>query len=381
MTDLTEGIEIESSGDQVEGCYVGTDASGTAAVPNSGGGIVVDATGATIGGTASGDANVISGNEFFTIAIDATDCLMEGNKIGTNVGGTAAVPNFGDGILVFAMGATIGGTAAGDANVISGNRGTGIDIDAPCLVEGNDIGTDAGGTAAVPNSDNGIFVDASGATIGGTASGDANVISGNGGNGVGVYIGLSDATDCLVEGNKIGTNAGGTAAVPNSYDGISVFAPGATIGGTASGDANVISGNGFDGIDIVATDCLVEGNEIGTDAGGTAAVANSGNGIFVFAIECDDRRDGHRAPATSSRATRAMASTSTAPARRTTSSRGTISAPTPRGPSPWRTSTVSSSRAGPPPTRSAARPPRRGTLSPATASTASTSRVRRPPAT
>ena len=49
----------------------------------------------------------------------------------------------------------------------------------------------------------------------------------------------------------------------------------ATIGGTAPGDANVISGNGLDGIDIVAPDCLVEGNEIGTDAGGTAAVANS----------------------------------------------------------------------------------------------------------
>ena len=273
------GILIDSSGDQVEGCYIGTDASGTAAVPNSGQGIYVDSSSsnATIGGTASGDANVISGNGNYGVFIDATDCLVAGNKIGTDAGGTAAVPNSNAGISVFATGATIGGTASGDANVISGNVSDGINIGAPdCLVERNEIGTDAGGTAAVPNG-YGIFVLGSNATIGGTASGDANVISGSGSYGV-----LIDATDCLVAGNKIGTDAGGTAAVPNGY-GIFVLGSNATIGGTAPGDANVISGNGSYGVFIEATDCLVEGNQIGTNATGTAAVPNSGDGILVFA--------------------------------------------------------------------------------------------------
>ncbi len=273
-----EGIHIYSSGDQVEGCYVGTDASGTVAVPNSSSGIDVDADGATIGGSASGDANVISGNNGYGVLIDNIDCLVEGNKIGTNAGGTAAVPNSGDGISVYSAFATIGGTASGDTNVISGNGGNGIGMVWPCLVEGNEIGTDAGGTAAVANSGDGILVLSTGATIGGTASGDANVISGNGSYGIDI-----DAPDCLVEGNKIGTDAGGTAAVPN-YNGIYVdsLSSGATIGGTTSGDANVISGNGYRGIDIDATDCLVVGNKIGTDAGGTAAVPNSYVGLLVF---------------------------------------------------------------------------------------------------
>jgi hypothetical protein len=98
--------------------------SGTAAVPNSTAGIFVDAAGATIGGTASGDANVISGNGSYGISIDGADCLVVGNEIGTDAGGTAAVPNSGSGISVFAAGATIG--AAGAGNIIAFNGGPGV---------------------------------------------------------------------------------------------------------------------------------------------------------------------------------------------------------------------------------------------------------------
>ena len=284
------GIDIDAPNCLVEGNKIGTAAGGTAPVANSSDGIYVDSSNATIGGTASGAANVISGNGDSGVRIQASDCLVEGNEIGTDAGGTAAVPSsdYGDGIDVYAANATIGGTASGAANVISGNAGNGIDIISNCLVEGNEIGTDAGGTAAVANSGNGIFVSSSNATIGGTASGAANVISGNKGDGIDI-----DASDCLVEGNEIGTAAGGTVAVANSRGGIFVLAGvgyGATIGGTASGAANVISGNKGNGIDIDASDCLVEGNEIGTDAGGTAAVANSSDRHRCRRIECDYRR-------------------------------------------------------------------------------------------
>ncbi len=312
------GIVIASSSknDTVVGCYIGANQAGTAAVPNGVAGIDVEASGATIGGTTTGDGNVISGNTNYGVDIDASSCLVVGNEIGTNAAGTAAVPNGVAGIYVEAPGATIGGTTTGAGNTISGNGkytsgdgldidesrlvegnligtsaagtaavpngfapiyvGEGIDIEASCLVEGNLIGTSADGTAAVPNGVAGIYVGASGATIGGTTTGAGNTISGNDDDGIDIEA------SCLVEGNSIGTNPAGTAAVPNRRDGIYVGASGATIGGTTTSAGNTISGNDGDGIDIEASG-LVEGNLIGTSADGTAAVPNGFTGIVVDA--------------------------------------------------------------------------------------------------
>ena len=50
-----------------------------------------------------------------------------------------------------------------------------------------------------------------------------------------------------------------------------------TIGGTAAGDSNIISGNYLRGIDIGGSDELVEGNYIGTDITGMIAI---GNGVI-----------------------------------------------------------------------------------------------------
>src|SRR2546426_7215505 len=88
-------------------------------------------------------------------------------------------------------------------------------------------------------------------TIGGTAAGAGNVISGN--SGAGIF--LTDTTPSVttgtnIQGNLIGTNAAGTAAIANVQGGI-VVASGShnnTIGGTTAAARNVISGNGSDGI-------------------------------------------------------------------------------------------------------------------------------------
>ncbi len=59
-------------------------------------------------------------------AIDSTGNLIQGNRIGTNAASTAALGN-GPGVdLNETHGNTIGGTAAGAGNVISGNNGNGI---------------------------------------------------------------------------------------------------------------------------------------------------------------------------------------------------------------------------------------------------------------
>ena len=260
------GIELDSgvTGTLIAGNLVGLDATGTFAVGNQFAAVVVlGASHTTIGGTTAAARNVISGNQNNGIALDGAgtnDTLIEGNYIGTNANGTAAVANVAPGIAVLdqVTNTTIGGTTAGAGNLVSGNDGAGIVVDnyfgtgAPSgvVIEGNQIGTNAAGTAAIANlvgvqfNGSGIeIISAPGATIGGTAVGAGNLISGN--DSYGVYITGAASTGVSVVGNYIGTNAAGTSALGNSGDGVSVQSNNNTIGGSASGAANVISGNGY----------------------------------------------------------------------------------------------------------------------------------------
>ena len=90
-------------------------------------------------GTAAG--NVILGNATGISDTGGGDDLILGNLVGTNAAGTAAVGNTADGIDVDASGDTIGGSTASARNVISGNAAGGIDLSAPGIaVEGNYVG-------------------------------------------------------------------------------------------------------------------------------------------------------------------------------------------------------------------------------------------------
>ncbi len=246
------------------------------------GGIDVFASGATIGGTTAGAGNIISGNTVNGVSIDVNNssCLVEGNEIGTNAAGTAAVAN-GYGIVVYGSGATIGGSTAGAGNIISGNTNLGFQIDASCLVEGNDIGTNAAGTSAVANS-YGIDVSSPGVTIGGTVTGAANIISGNTNDGVIIY-----ASSCLVEGDEIGTNAAGTSAVANAY-GIGVAASGATIGGTTTGAGNTISDNSQAGIDVSSGATVTINNDSITGDGTGILIGNGASETSLVTAQDDD---------------------------------------------------------------------------------------------
>ena len=120
-----DAIDIASTNDSVIGCYIGTNAAGTAAVANATG-IYLGGSGATIGGTTTGAGNVISGNSNDGVSINAS-CLVQGDEIGTNGAGSAAIAN-GTGIYVAGSGATIGGTATGAGNTISDDTQAGIDV-------------------------------------------------------------------------------------------------------------------------------------------------------------------------------------------------------------------------------------------------------------
>src|SRR5262249_53405536 len=142
---------------------------------------------------------------------------VQGNLIGTDVTGTRALGNAGSGVVVsFTPDTTVGGTAAGAGNVISGNNENGVRVDgaARAVVQGNFIGTDGTGTRNLANGSDGvlIFRTGSGNQIGGTAPAAGNVIGFNGGAGVnikkGPNAGLGNPINNAILGNAIFVNAG-----------------------------------------------------------------------------------------------------------------------------------------------------------------------------
>ena len=156
------------------------------------------------------------------------------------------------------------------------------------IVSGCYIGTNATGTIAMPNTFPGIEIvgGAHGNTIGGTMAAARNLISGNAN--IGVSIHDSGTTTNMVQGNYIGLNATGTAAIPNAYAGVEIFGGAAnnTIGSSSNaGGRNIISGNSAQGIAITdagSNSNKVPGNIIGLNPAGTASIGNQFEGIAIF---------------------------------------------------------------------------------------------------
>ncbi len=207
-------------------------------------------------------------------AATAIPITVKACRIGTDAAGTAPVPN-GIGISVAAAIVTIGGTTAADRNIISGNSTYGIDLNgASGTVQDNFIGTDATGTVALPNQ-RGIELApgaSAGLLIGGPGFG--NIISGNLQEGI-ENDGMSNVT---IQGNLIGTDVNGTAALPNGGRGISGGGTSFKMGGTAAGEGNLVSGNGGIGIDANSDAMLIQGNFIGVDDSHLLAIPNGGAG-------------------------------------------------------------------------------------------------------
>jgi probable HAF family extracellular repeat protein len=276
------GVLISGSGNVVEGNQIGTDVTGAIAVPNTAG-VVVLGSNNTLGGSASGVGNIISGNRLEGVTISGSGNVVEGNRIGTNATGTTALANT-TGIFLLGSNNTLGGTGSGAGNLIAGNRLDGVTISGSGnVVEGNRIGTDVTGAAALPNQTGVRMIGrVSDNTIGGSSAGAGNLISGNRNDGVGIDGG----TGTFVQGNWIGTNAAGTSAVPNRY-GIEMFSgsSASVVGGMVSGAGNVISGNSLDGIGVYSDGNAVQGNFIGTDMAGTLALGNGRDGVSIRAWE------------------------------------------------------------------------------------------------
>lgn len=224
------GVQIEGSdsqGNLVQNNFIGTNVTGTKAivapvanvVTGDDGIVIADAPDNQIGGTTPQERNLISGNLESGVVLlgsKATDNVVEGNFIGSDVTGTKAVPNATNGILISgAVDNLIGGTsgvtggspASGAANLISANGTAGIALATSTIddstsspqgneIEGNLIGTDVTGTQALSATQpTGIDVSASvGAnTIGGTTAA-GNVIAFNSGSGIALSGTVSSGT-------------------------------------------------------------------------------------------------------------------------------------------------------------------------------------------
>ena len=281
-----------ATGNRILGNLIGTDVSGTVALPNSGSGVFVElAPDTRIGGPNPSDRNVVSGGAMNGITINASGAIVQGNYIGTDITGMRALGN-ATGLNIFnAASNMIGGTSPGARNVISGNRGHGVHVGAPGstgnVIQGNFIGTDSSGSALVANGFTGVHLEdgASGNTVGGTSVGAGNVISGTGPGGAGGIAMFSGAGANRVQGNLIGTDASGTHLLGVIGSGININTSNNLIGGTAAGARNVIVGsNCCDGITIQGSDAngnVVQGNYIGLDATGSVAFGNSFQGIAI----------------------------------------------------------------------------------------------------
>lgn len=198
----------------------------------SGDGLTITGGGSTVKGLVI--RRFVSDGIYITTAGGNT---IEGNFIGTNAGGTSDQGNTQYGIYISSAASnTIGGATPAARNLISGNDFAGIRLlDADLnLVAGNYIGTDKNGAANLGTGGTGVIVtgDADSNTIGGTTSEYRNLISSNDGYGIEISGGAS--SDNLVQGNFIGTDVTGTSALGNSLSGINLsLATNTTIGGTS----------------------------------------------------------------------------------------------------------------------------------------------------
>jgi CSLREA domain-containing protein len=208
---------------------------------------------------------------------------VEGNFLGTDITGTAASltgnTDRGIGVRVQGQGPyRIGGETPAARNLMSGLLSGVVSFSVPggLRIEGNLIGTNAAGTAAIANRNYGIYIDTyTDVVIGGTTPAARNVISGN--ELTAIQLGAGSVPGAFpsarVFGNLIGTDWTGTLPIPNGLNSpspsqplptILLFAGGscsAQIGGFAAGEANLIAHGGAQGVMVGAcTRVSIAGN-------------------------------------------------------------------------------------------------------------------------
>lgn len=218
------------------------------------------------------------------LGFETSDNVIQGNFLQTNVTGTAA-GDAGNGGITITSGSNnqIGGKNNADRNLILG----GIRIDGPDatgnLVEGNYIGTDVTGTLKLDTWSTGVSINlaAQNNTVGGMDPLARNLISGNHSNGLVLWD--SGTSGNLVLNNFIGTDRTGTQAIGNGLASIKISngPEGNYIGKPGAGNVIVYGSDGGIWIDGSSRN-FIQGNFIGTDTTGTLDLGNLGPGMYLM---------------------------------------------------------------------------------------------------
>ena len=204
--------------------------------------------------------------------------VIQANYIGVGADGITPKHNSRGIQLSNSSNNVIGGTTAATRNIISANSFSGIDINGNGnIVQGNRIGTNAAGTAQLANG--------AGISIFNAPSSENNLIGGTApgaGNLIsGNQLGIStNGTGTTIQGNLIGTDFTGTSKIPN-LNGIQAIGLNILVGGVTPGARNVISGNEGAGLYLRGAGNKAQGNFIGTDITGTLALGNNIVGVIA----------------------------------------------------------------------------------------------------
>ena len=257
----------------------GTNQAGYAGTPI----IQIDAAGQDEALVLVGDGSQVRGLSIggaarVAISMEGANQRVESSWLGVGVDGTTTTTNF-TGIDISGDGSVVGGVGVG--NVIVSSDQTGVRVSAgtgTTIIRGNTIGLTAAGLPKA-NGAYGVHLQSHE-----TVFIDDNTISNAGGAGIRAQAPSGTLT---VTGNRIGTDAAGTAAAGNLARGLYVlnFDGLLRVGGTDAADRNVISANNGRGIEVdtstLADGSFIDGNHIGLGSDGQTALGNGGDGIHV----------------------------------------------------------------------------------------------------
>jgi parallel beta-helix repeat protein len=230
--------------------------------------------------------NLISGNarDGVLIASGPRKNVLNGNFVGTTASGDAAIGNGGDGVWIRrASGNSLTGCKFVNNpfvyyNVLSGNGQNGLRVTDSdnVLVQGNFFGTGANNTATVRNRLDGVRVDGSSANtqVGGVIP-LGNVSAGNGRNGIEV----AGRARGFITFNTFGGLLAFKGAAPNGRDGLLIT----STGGDNLARTNVFSGNRKNGIELAghARGVTIDPDIAGLTTSGKAALPNGGDGVLI----------------------------------------------------------------------------------------------------
>ena len=218
-----------SNNNVVTGCFIGTNAAGSAAASNVRGVEAQYSDGFRLGGPLPADRNLVSANTAYNVGIQiSANATIEGNLIGTDASGTVPLRITNTGIFAGtnSPGLVIRRNVIGGHTEVGLTVGTGNDSVYGAVLHGNWIGTDVTGTIDLGNPFVGVEVQGRNIAVGGLGAGEANVIAFNGGAGVLVFYDTISVFDNPIRGNSFYGNGSAHGAGGISTLGIDLGNPG-----------------------------------------------------------------------------------------------------------------------------------------------------------